>query len=126
MCLSNLVNKCFLEVKSKDDLNLIEHAKLKYNIDNICILFFHYNRGNIISDHEIIKYLENKSKMHINFINIADLYTQKIKLLKMLDLYVNDTEEHIDRRNKVELKHIIEDIKDQITQYKKILEYKGN
>lgn len=125
MCLSNLVNKCFIEVKSKDDISLIEKAKKEYKLNNICILFFHYNKDNIISDYETIKYLENKSKMHVNYIDISDLYNQKIKIIKMLNLYVDNSTDHITRRNNVELKHIIEDIKDQITQYKKILEYKG-
>lgn len=125
MCLSNLVNKCFIEVKSKDDFSIIEKAKTEYKLNNICILFFHYNKDNIISDHETIKYLENKTKMHINYIDISELYNQKIKIIKMLDLYVDNSIDHINRRNKVELKHIIEDIKEQIIRYKKILEYKG-
>ena len=125
MNLNNLVNKCFLVKKKKKDLALIEKAKKDYNPKNILLLFFHYDKKNLIQDHELIKYLENESKMNINFINISNLYEEKIKIIDMLNLYIENSDQYlIDLRKQTLLKHTIENIKDEITQYKQILEYK--
>ena len=125
MNIKKLVNNCFLVVSKTEDLKLIEQAKKEYNPNNILILFFHYDKKNIIKDHELIKYLENKSNMNINFINISNLYEEKIKIINTLDLYANKSKYMINLRKQVELKHIIDNLKDEIIQYKQILEYKG-
>lgn len=125
MSLSDLTNKCFIEVSNINHISIIEKAKKEYDVKNIMILFFHYNKQNITADHLLIKEIENKTNMYINFIDISNLYNEKIKIINTLNLYTNNNLDYKNIRHNVELKHLIENIKDQITQYKQILEYKG-
>jgi len=123
MSLSSLANNCFIEISSLNDIKKIEKAKQEYKSENIMILFFHYNKDNILADHNLIKEIECKTNMYVNFIDISKVYVEHINIINLLDLYSNKNMKHI--RFNVELKNIIENIKDQIVQYKQILEYKG-
>jgi hypothetical protein len=123
MSLSSLANNCFIEISSLNDIKKIEKAKQEYKSENIMILFFHYNKDNILADHNLIKEIECKTNMYVNFIDISKVYVEHINIINLLDLYSNKDMKHI--RFNVELKNIIENIKDQIVQYKQILEYKG-
>lgn len=123
MNLKNLVNNCFLVVSNEKDIIKINKAKEKYNKENILILFFHYNKNNYKSDYDLIKNLENKTNMYINFIDISNLYIEKLKIIDKLNLYSDNIEEHKNLRKEVVLKQIIDNIKDEINQYKEILEF---
>ena len=125
MSLSSLANNCFIEVTSLNDIQKIEKAKKEYKSENILILFFHYNKSNVLADHNLIKEIEYKTNMYVNFIDISKLYIEHINVINLLDLYSNHNENMKQIRSNVELKNIIENIKDQIVQYKQILEYKG-
>lgn len=126
--LNNLINCCYIEVTSLNSIKTIELAKSKYNSKNILCLFFHYNKELVKEDYQLITKIENKTNMHINWIDISTLYEETKKINNSLGLYIcnNKSEEYNKNiRNKIILKEIKDYFKDNLVKYKQFTEIKG-
>lgn len=123
--LHNLKNKCFIQISSEYNIKTIEKALLEYKASNILCLFFHYDNNNIEKDYELIKVVESKTKIYINYIDISALYNEAIKINKIFKFYPN-IENNIEIRNKNILTKIINDIKENLIKYYSILEFKDS
>lgn len=123
--LKKLINYCFIEITSEEDINKIEYAKSKYKLDHILCLFFHYNIKSTLNDCQLINTIEEKTKMNINWIDISKLYEETIKINNSLGLYIsNNKSEKYNKnvRNKIILKDIKNYFKENLLKYKNYTE----
>ena len=87
-----MFNNILMEIKDDPDCisEYLEKIKDKFDKDNICLYFLHYNKENILNDTRFIQEFEQKYKININFINVVNLFNEHKILNEKLKAVTNE------------------------------------